>query len=65
MVVSKNSGNKEIARKITYSCASLTSPVMAERPMYGFNGREISFNVKQSLHSPPNRKVRTGLQIRD
>jgi hypothetical protein len=53
-MVSKDSGNKEIVR-ITYSCASLTSPVMAERPMYGFTGREISFSVKQSLHSSPDR----------
>ena len=42
--------------KITYSCASLISPVIADRPMYGFSGREISFKfsvtAKQSLHLP-------------
>ena len=37
----------------TDSCASLTSPVMADRPIYGFKGREMSFSVKQLLHSSP------------
>ena len=40
-------------KKNTYSCASLTSPVMADRPIYGFNGTEMPFSVKQLLHSSP------------
>ncbi|SRR6266436_4104655 len=40
-------------KKITYSCASLTSPVMADRPIYGFKGRDMSFSMKQLLHSSP------------
>jgi len=50
---SDNVEDDEIKSKIAYSCASLTSPVMAEKPMNGFAGREISFKVKQSLHSSP------------
>jgi hypothetical protein len=46
--------HREVSKKKrTYSCASLTSPVIAVRPMYGFGGRETSFSVKQSLHSSP------------
>jgi hypothetical protein len=33
--------------KKTYSCASVTSPVMAVRPINGFKGIEMSFSVKQ------------------
>jgi len=50
---SDNVEDDEIKSKIAYSCVSLTSPVMAEKPMNGFAGREISFKVKQSLHSSP------------
>ena len=40
-------------KNVTYSCASLTSPVMADRPINGFKGTEMPFSVKQLLHSSP------------
>ncbi len=39
--------------KKAYSCASVTSPVMADMPINGFKGIEMSFIVKQLLHSSP------------
>lgn len=52
-VVSDDSEDEDRQQKKAYSCASVTSPVMAVRPIYGFVGIEMSFNVKQSLHSSP------------
>ena len=36
-----------------YSCASLTSPVIAEKPRYGFGGSDMPLMVKQSDQSSP------------
>ena len=47
------SGLKTRRKPETYSCASLTSPVIAVRPIYGFDGRDISCKVKQLLHCSP------------
>lgn len=44
---------KEEGRNGTYSCASLTSPVIAEKPRYGFAGIETPLTVKQSSHWSP------------
>lgn len=49
---SEDEGRKPPKKK-AYSCASVTSPVMADRPIYGFVGIEMSFSVKQLLHSSP------------
>jgi hypothetical protein len=53
-VVSDNPEHEDIqAQEKTYSCASVTSPVMADRPINGFEGTDTSFSVKQLLHSSP------------
>jgi hypothetical protein len=52
-VASDNSEDEDTQQKKAYSCASVTSPVMADMPINGFVGIEMSFNVKQSLHSSP------------
>ena len=52
-VVAKSDKPEHHHKKNTYSCASLTSPVMADMPIYGFKGTEMSFSVKQLLHSSP------------
>jgi hypothetical protein len=52
-VESDNSEYEDTWAKKTYSCASLTSPVIAVRPINGFKGTEMSFSVKQLLHSSP------------
>ena len=49
MKVCKSAGEE----RVSYSCASETSPVMAEKPRKGLAGREIFGMVKQSVHSSP------------